>query len=845
MGSSRLRHLTHMASLGSETSPDGKILLTINEYGIRAWSLATGKLLYEIRDEYGFHRPTFSPDGKWLAVNRKEAIHLHDPATGRKLRQIPADGLLPGQPELLAFSGDSRRLVAGLHEGEILLFDLATGRQTAKLDAAGAGRLRGLYFMVFTDNGKTLLSVGRDSDSRDAICHWDVATQTLRKRVVPSYPPFRSTVALSPNGQLLAVPSGRGPVTLWETQTGQVRCTLQGEHNRATYGLAFSPDGKSLATAWAEQIERDATASLWDTATGKLRRRIRVPRTALVDLGFSADGRLLLTPGGCQVQLWDIVTGKEVLPQEAHTYGVTSLAFTPDGRSIISGGGETIRVWDASTGQQRQVMVAHRWYVNQVKVRPDGRTVVSCGADGTVCVHDLMTGKELRRCLVDQEPETLRDRGRQILWLGLSPDGRTASTVCAPFNGQSSFIHIWDLESGRLLTRRPNSGGVHAGLLSPDARIMVSPRQTHDLAGADGTASMGAGALAKGSGKGKMMAEGKVGAPEGPLRTSMVVREVTTGRELVALPQPDQFAAVMTFTPDSQCLLTTTFTPSSNSRPENQGPSTLRLWELATGKQRLAITSAAGGYDHDFAQFAVAPDGRTLATVRSDHIIQLWDLATGKELLRRKGHDTPAYCMAFSPDGRRLVTGHGDSAILLWDVAPAYERRPRRRPAEAHELETWWRDLAGDAPQAHHAIWSLADVPEQAVSILRGRLRPAVALPADTLRGLVQDLDSSRFPRREEAMRRLAEFGEDAEPTLRQALADKPSAEARQRLERILAGPLRIRSPELLRSLRAIQVLEAIGDDSARRLLGGLTEGAPASAITRQARAALDRLAHR
>src|SRR5262249_22178414 len=95
MGSSRLRHLTHMASLGSETSPDGKILLTINEYGIRAWSLATGKLLYEIRDEYGFHRPTFSPDGKWLAVNRKEAIHLHDPATGRKLRQIPADGLLP------------------------------------------------------------------------------------------------------------------------------------------------------------------------------------------------------------------------------------------------------------------------------------------------------------------------------------------------------------------------------------------------------------------------------------------------------------------------------------------------------------------------------------------------------------------------------------------------------------------------------------------------------------------------------------------------------------------------------------------------------------------------------
>jgi hypothetical protein len=287
----------------------------------------------------------------------------------------------------------------------------------------------------------------------------------------------------------------------------------------------------------------------------------------------------------------------------------------------------------------------------------------------------------------------------------------------------------------------------------------------------------------------------------------------------------------------------------------------LRLWELATGKQRLAITRASGGRDHDFSRLAVAPDGRTLATVRRDHIIQLWDLATGKELLRRPGHDAPVDCLAFSPDGKRLATGHQDSAILVWDVSAAYDRRPlflpsppsdggegkKRgpRPAEARELETCWQDLAGDAPQAHRAIWSLAGVPAQAVPLLRDRLRPAVALPADELRRLVQALDSPRFPRREEASRRLAEFGEDAEPTLRQALADQPSAEARQRLERILAGPRLVRSPELLRSLRALQILETIGDAPARRVLGRLAEGAPASRVTREARAAVDRLAHR
>jgi hypothetical protein len=109
----------------------------------------------------------------------------------------------------------------------------------------------------------------------------------------------------------------------------------------------------------------------------------------------------------------------------------------------------------------------------------------------------------------------------------------------------------------------------------------------------------------------------------------------------------------------------------------------------------------------------------------------------------------------------------------------------------------------------------------------------------------VQDLDSPRFARREEASRRLAELGEEAEPTLRKARADKPSAEARKRLERILAAPRLVPAPEVLRSLRALQILEAIGDEAARRVLGGLTGGAAVSRLTREARAARERLGRR
>src|SRR5439155_26643243 len=109
-------------------------------------------------------------------------------------------------PALVAFSGDSRQLAVGLREGEILIFDTATGKQTASLDAKGIGKLRDFYFFVFGTNGQTLLSMGRDSDTvagpLDVICHWDLTTQTLRKRVVPAYG-GRATVALSPDGRLL------------------------------------------------------------------------------------------------------------------------------------------------------------------------------------------------------------------------------------------------------------------------------------------------------------------------------------------------------------------------------------------------------------------------------------------------------------------------------------------------------------------------------------------------------------------------------------------------------------------------------------------------------------------
>jgi hypothetical protein len=143
------------------------------------------------------------------------------------------------------------------------------------------------------------------------------------------------------------------------------------------------------------------------------------------------------------------------------------------------------------------------------------------------------------------------------------------------------------------------------------------------------------------------------------------------------------------------------------------------------------------------------------------------------------------------------------------------------------------------------AIARLADVPEQAVRLLRDRLRPAAAPPAEELRRLIAALDDASFERREAATKRLADLDELAEAAMRDALRGQPSREVRRRLEGLLAEPRLVQVPEARRQLRAVRLLESIGSGEARQVLEQLAKGAPEARLTRDAQAALRRLATR
>jgi hypothetical protein len=143
------------------------------------------------------------------------------------------------------------------------------------------------------------------------------------------------------------------------------------------------------------------------------------------------------------------------------------------------------------------------------------------------------------------------------------------------------------------------------------------------------------------------------------------------------------------------------------------------------------------------------------------------------------------------------------------------------------------------------ALARLADRPEQAVALVRNRLRPAQPPPAAEVRRLLADLDAPEFERRESATKRLAGWGDTAHAALREALRGKPSAEVRRRLEGLLADPRLVRQPEARRGVRAVRLLECIGSLAARQVLRELAEGMPEARLTQDAKASLDRLSWR
>jgi RNA polymerase sigma factor (sigma-70 family) len=762
----------------------------------------------------------------------------------------------------IAYSPDGRLLATACRDRLIHIWDTATGKRVRTQEWRRRGPVTSLLFEA---DGKTVTAsqtfIARSLDGKVtavAADHRGVSvrqTGTGRELCRLDWHANRVAVlALSADGKRIACCEKRGPVSLGDARPGGKRIVLKSRRdNQYWRSLAFSPDGKWLIGAGYhhERAGKDAANSVgtvhcWDAATGKLVREdlANEKAPAGVAVAFSPDGKLLATASSNRsVRLWD--AGSFKLVRELRTFeGMYDwnccLAFTPDGKTLAaSSDRNTVDFWDVPTGTPRLRYDGHGAGVSAIAFSQAGRVLVSLGGDGTVRVWNPRTARQLR---------VLHGQAPSLESLALSPDGRVIAA-----GGWGGVVHLWDTARGRLLRtlcRKPDRSRAATCLaFSPDGKLLAAGERIYSLRarGADNEVSLwevASGKLLrelKGHQQDRIEFAGLRGlrfSPDGRTLVSAgsdqtVIRwEVGTGKALSRFTiNPVGLLGKVAFSADAATLACYSLIGEK-----------VHFWDVPTGRATRSLEGVPGG---DFS-LAYSPDGRFFATSswgaargRKPYAraVRVWEVASGREVLAFNP-EGPVESVAFSHDGKVLATGQSNTTCLLWDLLPP--------PTVRRTLTELWTDLAAeDAARAHTAVSALVGRPDEAIALLERRLRPVAPVDAKHLARLIADLGSDDFFTRQKASDALQKLGDRPRGALENALAGKPELEVRRRLETLLARLRRhTLSPEALREQRAVLVLEWVGSPGARRILKSLAAGVAGARLTREATAALRRLAH-